>query len=51
MDELLATWKREAQTALGVRQKGMDIEMYKVVAERRVSSSPRKPRMQTQWHK
>ncbi len=40
MDELLAIWKREAQAALGVRQKGTDIEIYKVVAERRVSSYP-----------
>ena len=38
MEELLATWKNEAMTALGVRHKGMDIELYKVVAERRVGT-------------
>ncbi len=41
MEELLITWKNEALATLGVRHKGMDIEMYKVVAERRVGITSR----------
>ncbi len=41
MEELLSTWKKEALATLGVRHKGTDIEMYKVVAERRVGITSR----------
>ena len=38
MEQLIGTWQREAQAALTVRQQGMELELYKVVAERRVST-------------
>ena len=38
MEQLIGTWQREAQAALTVRQQGMEMELYKVVAERRVST-------------
>ena len=37
MEELIGTWQREAQAALTVREQGMELELYKVVGERRVS--------------
>ena len=36
MEALLETWKREAWTAFTVRSQGMVLELYKVVAQRKV---------------
>lgn len=36
MEELLSTWQREARAALGVREKGMNLELFKVVFMRTV---------------
>ena len=37
-DELLGTWQREANFALGARQKGVHLELFKNVGERKVYS-------------
>ena len=40
VDEFLSNWRREAETVLGARKAGqLDIEVYKVIAERKVRTT------------